>query len=39
MGFAFHRRHFAAGAHHRFWLIVGAMIAFFLAALWTAPIG
>lgn len=39
MGIAFHERDFAAGAHHRFWLIVGAMLAFFLAALWAKPIG
>jgi len=38
MGTAFHRKHVAVGAHHRFWLIVGAMIAFLLAALWAAPV-
>jgi len=39
MGIAFQRRHLAAGTHHRFWLIVAAMLAFFLAALWARPIG
>ena len=27
-----------AGTHHRFWLIVTAVIAFLLAALWARPI-
>ena len=32
-------RHLQLGAHRRFWLIVAAIIAFLLAALWTQPVG
>lgn len=39
MSIAFHRRHFRVSTHRRFWLIVDAVIAFLLAALWAAPIG
>jgi hypothetical protein len=38
MTIAFHRKHFHAGAHHRFWLIITALIAFLLAVLWTQPV-
>ena len=32
-------RHLQLGAHRRFWLILAAIIAFLLAALWTQPVG
>ncbi len=38
MAFAFHQKHLHFGMDHRFWLIVAAMIAFLLAALWTQPV-
>ena len=34
MATVFYHKHFHAGAHHRFWLILVAIIAFLLAALW-----
>ena len=34
----FHRKHLALGTHHRLWLILSAVIAFLLAALWAQPV-
>ncbi len=39
MGIAFHHKHLYAGAHHSFWLILAAVVAFLMAALWATPIG
>lgn len=32
-------KHFHAGALHRLWLIVLALIAFAIAAFWAQPVG
>ncbi len=37
MTIASHQKHFHIGAH-RFWLIVSAVLAFLLAALWAQPV-
>lgn len=39
MAIAFDPKHLQIGSHHRFWLILAALLAFLLAALWTQPIG
>ena len=39
MSIAFNLRHLSVGAHHRLWLIVTAIAAFIMAALWTRPAG
>jgi hypothetical protein len=39
MAVAFKLRHFRAGAHHRLWLFIAALLAFLMAALWTQPAG
>ncbi len=39
MGIAFHHKHLYAGAHHSFWLVLAAVLAFLMAALWATPIG
>jgi len=38
MAIVFHPKHWQAGAHHRFWLILAALLAFVLAALWAQPV-
>jgi len=32
-------RHFHIGAYHRLWLVLAALVAFLMAALWAQPIG
>jgi hypothetical protein len=38
MALAWRDRHFHAGAHHRFWLLLAAMMAFLMALLWAQPV-
>jgi hypothetical protein len=37
--FAWHLRHFHPGAHHRLWVILAAVLAFLMVALWPRSIG
>lgn len=39
MPLAFDPKHFHFGVHRRLWLVLAAVLAFLLAAIWSQPVG